>query len=241
MDAVAETAARGDKTRDALIRAAIEAFGREGFAAASTRAIAETAGVNQALIGYHFGGKPGLYAAALGQIAAVVRQRMTPIIAEIDAAVGLGPVFDTEAGSENTVTSQPSEATPADCIAALHRLLDAFIAMVTSEESAPWARLILREQQDPTPSFDILYAGIMHPLLTVATVLIGRIRNEDPTAANVRLMAITVLAQALIFRMARAAVTRQMAWSTIGAAEVREIQDRVRRNTTSIVTQEVSN
>lgn len=241
MDAVTETAARGDKTRDALIHAAIEAFGREGFAAASTRAIAQTAGVNQALIGYHFGGKPGLYAAALGQIAAVVRQRMTPIVTEIDAAVGLGPVFDAEPGSDSAAASGPDGATPAQCIAALHRLLDAFVVMVTSDESAPWARLILREQQDPTPGFDILYTGIMRPLLRVTTVLIGRIRDLDPAAENVRLMAITVLAQALIFRMARAAVTRQMAWSTIGAAEVREIQDQVRRNTTAILAQEVSN
>jgi len=233
MEPSPETAARGDKTRDALLRAAIEAFGREGFAAASTRAIAEAAGVNQALIGYHFGGKPGLYAAALAQIATVVRERMTPILTELDTTVGLGPVFDTAAPAASTA------ATPADCLAALHRLLDAFVVMVTSDESAPWARLILREQQDPTPSFDILYGGIMRPLIGATTALISRIRDCDPATETARLLAITVLAQALIFRMARAAVTRHMAWPTIGAAEVRAIQVQVRRNTTAILMQEV--
>ncbi|HET6470821.1 MAG TPA: TetR family transcriptional regulator, partial [Pseudomonadales bacterium] len=42
---------RGDQTREALIDAAIEIFGRDGFRAASTRSIADAAGVNQALIG----------------------------------------------------------------------------------------------------------------------------------------------------------------------------------------------
>ena len=54
---------RGDITREAFIQAAIEIFGRDGFHAASTRAIAERAGANQALIGYHFRGKLGLYKA----------------------------------------------------------------------------------------------------------------------------------------------------------------------------------
>jgi AcrR family transcriptional regulator len=239
MDTIAPGPARGDKTRDALVRAAIDTFGREGFAAASTRAIAEAAGVNQALISYHFGGKPGLYAAALGHIAAVVRRRMTPIITELDAAVGLGPVFDELHGSAATPRRRLGEATPAQCVAALHRLLDAFIVMITSDESAPWARLILREQQDPTPGFDILYDGIMSPLFSVTTTLIGRIRNRNPASEEVRLMAITTLAQALVFRMAREAVTRQMAWSTIGSTEVGQIQDRIRRNTTAILMQEV--
>ena len=83
--------ARGDMTREALIQAAIEAFGRSGFDAASTRAIATAAGVNQALIGYHFRGKPGLYLAALQHIAAAVQQRMGPLVATISAELGLLP------------------------------------------------------------------------------------------------------------------------------------------------------
>ncbi len=161
-----------------------------------------------------------------------------PILSELHATVGLGPVFDTATPGASAVRRTADEATPADCIAALHRLLDAFVVMVTSDESAPWARLILREQQDPTPGFDILYDGIMRPLIGATTVLISRIRGCDPTTETARLLAITVLAQALIFRMARAAVTRHMAWPTIGTAEVRAIQVQVRNNTTAILMQE---
>jgi AcrR family transcriptional regulator len=41
---------RGELTREALLSAALELFGHPGFDAASTRAIAERAGANQALI-----------------------------------------------------------------------------------------------------------------------------------------------------------------------------------------------
>ncbi|MBN9445309.1 MAG: TetR family transcriptional regulator, partial [Bosea sp.] len=47
-------------TRQALIRAGLDLFGRNGFDATSTREIAQAAGVNSAGIAYHFGGKDGL-------------------------------------------------------------------------------------------------------------------------------------------------------------------------------------
>ena len=56
---------RGDQTRSALIKAALAEFADKGFHAASTRLIAQSAQVNQALIGYHFGSKEGLYLAVL--------------------------------------------------------------------------------------------------------------------------------------------------------------------------------
>jgi AcrR family transcriptional regulator len=48
-----------------LVEAAIETLKREGFAGASARAIASTAGVNQALVFYHFGTVNDLLLAAL--------------------------------------------------------------------------------------------------------------------------------------------------------------------------------
>lgn len=48
-----------------LLRAATDAFSAAGFDATSTRAVADRAGVNIALIAYHFGGKDGLYKAVL--------------------------------------------------------------------------------------------------------------------------------------------------------------------------------
>jgi AcrR family transcriptional regulator len=50
-------------TREALLEAGATLFSERGLDGASTEDIAERAGVNKALISYHFGGKRGLYAA----------------------------------------------------------------------------------------------------------------------------------------------------------------------------------
>src|SRR3546814_4183421 len=63
---------RGDTTRQKLLRASIDVFGRHGFDGATTRTLADAAGVNLQAISYHFGGKDGLYVAAAEHIAAMI-------------------------------------------------------------------------------------------------------------------------------------------------------------------------
>jgi TetR/AcrR family transcriptional regulator len=52
-----------DRTRAALLDAALEEFAAKGFAGARVRDIAQRADVSKDLIAYHFGGKHGLYLA----------------------------------------------------------------------------------------------------------------------------------------------------------------------------------
>lgn len=52
-----------DRTRAALLDAALEEFAAKGFAGARVRDIAQRAGVSKDLVAYHFGGKEGLYLA----------------------------------------------------------------------------------------------------------------------------------------------------------------------------------
>jgi AcrR family transcriptional regulator len=61
---------RGDETRRQLIEAAIWTLKEHGFAGASARVIAERAGVNQALVFYHFQSVNGLLLAALDDVSA---------------------------------------------------------------------------------------------------------------------------------------------------------------------------
>lgn len=56
---------RAEKSRDAILRAAIREFAREGAAGARTDAIADAAGVNKALLYYYFKDKEALYDAVL--------------------------------------------------------------------------------------------------------------------------------------------------------------------------------
>lgn len=215
--------ARGDETREALIRAAIDVFGRDGFDAASTRALSQAAGVNQALIGYHFGGKPGLYLAALEFIADSVAARMGPLVSAIESELS----EDAGVPPDTSLSERSLEL--------LHDLLDAFIEMLTSEQSAAWARLILREQQDPSDGFDILYEGVMRRIFGTTAHLIARVRGRGATAAQCRLTAVTILGQALIFRAARTAVLREMKWTGTTRAQVKQIKSELRRNVSAIL------
>ncbi|HXD96393.1 MAG TPA: TetR/AcrR family transcriptional regulator [Candidatus Acidoferrum sp.] len=53
-------------TRDALLAAGRELFAERGYDGVPVAAIAQEAGVNKAMINYHFGGKRGLYRAIVG-------------------------------------------------------------------------------------------------------------------------------------------------------------------------------
>ena len=210
------TPTRGDATREALIRAAVEIFGRDGFNATGTRALAESAGVNQALIAYHFGGKAGLYLAALEHIVGRVRERIDPLLAAIDAEL--------------------DGATPERCLAMLLQLLDGFVVLLTGEESGTWARLILKEQQDPSEGFDVLYEGVMSRVIGIATRLI--IRNIDPESDAANLLGFTIFGQVLVFRTGRATVERRTGWRQFNQREIAAVQAQIHRNVTAILMQE---
>lgn len=57
--------ARGAGTREQILDAALEALREDGYAEATTHAIAARAEVRQSLVHYHFGGKQRLFAAVL--------------------------------------------------------------------------------------------------------------------------------------------------------------------------------
>jgi AcrR family transcriptional regulator len=57
------TRSDGEATRERLLRAGLRLFAHQGFAATSTRELAQAAGVNIAAISYYFGDKAGLYRA----------------------------------------------------------------------------------------------------------------------------------------------------------------------------------
>ncbi|TNE86263.1 MAG: TetR/AcrR family transcriptional regulator [Deltaproteobacteria bacterium] len=54
-----------DETRTRFLDAALRLFAEHGYAGTSTRMLASEAGSNVASLAYHFGGKEGLYRAAL--------------------------------------------------------------------------------------------------------------------------------------------------------------------------------
>jgi AcrR family transcriptional regulator len=201
-----KTNARSAQTREALLNAALEVFGRDGFHAASTRAIAEAAGVNQALIAYHFGGKEGLYLAVFENINESFEQHVSPVLdtmqAEIEALEG-----GTPAGRRT-------------CLEYLDRLLGSSLGMFTQPRGPGWAKLVMREQQDPGDAFDIIYRGVYGEMLDTLTRLVGKLTNRLPDDPRTRILTITLMGQIIIVMIGRATTMRHMGWDDIGEPEL---------------------
>jgi len=212
----ATASSRGQVTREALLAAATEVFARDGFHAASLRDIALAAGINQALIGYHFRNKEGLYLAVFENMVEQIRQRIGPLADAIDAALK---------APENT----PDRQARIDLyLPLLLRLTDGLLALMASRESDNWGQLILREQQMPTAAFAVFFDGVMGRVGSLLTQLVQRLREGD-TALEARLLVATILGQVLVFRAARAGVLRLLQWERIGADELDMIRARIHR------------
>ena len=59
--------ARAETTRQAVLESAGQLFAKHGYEGTSLEMLGRAAGINKALIQYHFGGKKGLYSEVLRQ------------------------------------------------------------------------------------------------------------------------------------------------------------------------------
>ena len=69
-----------EKTRAAILKAALEEFSHEGVAGARTDEIARRAGVNKALLYYYFKDKEGLYGSALEEVFSGLSARIMAVL-----------------------------------------------------------------------------------------------------------------------------------------------------------------
>ena len=186
-----------------MLRAALDAFGRHGFASASTRDIAKSAGMPMSQITYHFGGKDGLYLACARMIADHMAALMGETLAAIEAALAASPDRQTAR-------------------ACLSRLLSGVAVALLDPATMPYSRFIVREQAEPTRAFDIIYSGMMGQILAALETMVSRISGQ--TGEPTRLMAMAMLGQLLAFRVAQASVLAFTGWGAIGPEQVAAIR-----------------
>jgi AcrR family transcriptional regulator len=89
------TRTTGEKTRQRIVDAALKTLKKEGFAGATSRAIARAGGFNQALIFYHFGSLDALLLAALDKTSAERLQRYRKAVDEASTVEELAKVAAT--------------------------------------------------------------------------------------------------------------------------------------------------
>ncbi|MGB6064162.1 MAG: CerR family C-terminal domain-containing protein [Desulfomonilaceae bacterium] len=208
----------GEWTRQKLIQTGVEVFGRYNFEATTTRMLANRAGVNLASIPYHFKSKEGLYHAVVHHIVEQASAAFRPPVAEISEAL------------QKTSCSKP------ECFAMLSRLLNVMVlTMLGTPEAKSWAGIVLREQMEPTSAFDIIYEGLMQPLIQVYLTLTARILDRQPDDPEVKLRVIAIVGQVLVFRAWREAIIRTLHWEGYSPEEIDAVRIEVVKQARAIL------
>jgi AcrR family transcriptional regulator len=206
---------RGEDTRRRVLDAALQVFAARGYDGASTRLLAEAAGVNLPAIQYNFGGKEGLYRAVIERIIAQIEARMAPVSARVAAALARPRV--------------PRRA----LVALLCELLDAFVALVAHTDNPECRRLFFaRAEVENSAALAPLHRCAMREIGGPCAAIVARLLGRSPDDELVKLRMLAVLGQATIFcnKGARLAV----GWSEIGEARAGLIRDILRRHVEAI-------
>lgn len=198
---------RSEPARRALLMAGAVVFGEKGLAGATTRDIAARAGQNIAAIKYYFDGKEGLYLAIAGAIGAEIGMRLGAL--------------------STRLTGGGLPATPRAAMDGLQQLVTAMTHTMLSGELPAISQFIVREQQNPTAAFDLLYDGGMRRVHETITALIATAFDLPPGSTTAVLRAHAVMGQVLGFRVAHAALLRRTGWTTVGPQQTAAVADAI--------------
>lgn len=190
-------AARPAETRDRLIRAGLQLFGSHGFENVTTRTLAARAGVNQAAIPYHFGGKEGLYRAVCEAVVASIHESFGVLPRELDELFSTAPDPKTAAGR------------------ALRAVYAAFFTR-TLERTDHKERMLflMREYQNPGAGFDIIYEGALRAIHETMSRIAAAALGLEPGSEPAIIRGQVLLGQMFGFVPARHILFRRLSWSS---------------------------
>ncbi len=158
------------ETREKLLDAAQQVFVEFGYYSATVRQICKRAGVNLALVNYHFGDKLQLYTE-------VIRRAM--YLSKLSMLEGI---------------NDPS----VDPRARLRDLVIGFLRHLKKKETA-CEILMQQERVRPTPAMELITEKSMRPAYEAMCGVIGRILDLPAAHETTRLVAHTVIAQIKYF------------------------------------------
>ena len=174
--------ARGEDTRRRILEAALDLFAAQGFEGASTRQIAEGAGVNLPAIQYYFGNKEGLYRAIIEDITADTDRHMSALVERVRIALD-------------------AAGTPREEVAALLcEMLETFMGLVTSGTQVESRRLIFaRAEIEETPGLDTLHENGMRQIFNPCLGLLSRLHGKPTSDQEMVVRTLALVGQVVIF------------------------------------------
>ena len=166
-----------ENAKDRILKVAVELFSQKGYRSTTVREICSKAGVNVALVNYHFKGKLGL-----GE--EVVDYLFGPMsMAEWD---DLPEEFSTLSGWMDAVRG----------------FIRRFISAEGGELGRQMARsnLVFRELDAPSELFPIMFEKYMEPIQRRLKRLVRAALPEDVSEEEVEMWFVTVISQCVMFR-----------------------------------------
>ncbi|ABE40130.1 transcriptional regulator, TetR family [Rhodopseudomonas palustris BisB5] len=195
----------GSDTQSRMIQAAIEVFGSLGYAGASTRQLAKHAGVNQAAIPYHFGGKRELYLAAASAIADNIQTRVDPIIAALRDDRGTDPVSRIE------------------------RSIIDFFQLLAGDDPEAWTEFFVRSERDADDAFEIIYHQAVARFQAQLIEAIAQATGVPPTDEDLNIRVVIVLGSIANFRTLRNVMLSSLGWDKLDVERRTRLETAIRQ------------
>jgi Transcriptional regulator len=189
----------GDETSARIIEAALTLFGEQGYEGASTREIAELAGVNAPALNYYFKSKEGLYNACIEDMVEQIWAFLAPTIEQAQAQLGARP--DTEQLIETFCSIQSKIAE----------------FMLVSNRTNSWRKFYAREQAGLGPSAgeEMISQRIGQRLIGVTSGIISRLMGPNASQEECILRSMALTGQLLPFHLTRNSSLKALDWDVL--------------------------
>lgn len=187
-----------------LLYSAFGEFAKNGFFGAKTRDIASRANINISSILYYFGGKKGIYAAALENIVETVKTMSADVLSRYQVVVDSG---------------SPDEAR-----AFLKELMQRFLLLLCGENiSRDMKTVFFSEYSRPTEEFSILYDGLILPIHKMMATLLAQASEGRIDIKDGYLYTFPLFSQIFVFGSRQEAICSFMEWNGYGEEEKQKL------------------
>jgi AcrR family transcriptional regulator len=206
--------ARGEETRARIVAAALEVFADQGYERASTRQIAEAAGVTPPALQYYFDSKDGLHRACASAIVGELWETMEPARQRIEAATGRAETLD-----------------------ALCHFLETLAELsLVNPATANWKPFIGRAQADGAgPAAAVVLEQVSRPLHAAMSLAIGKILGLSCQSEAVRLKATALMSPISAFHTGRANALAILGWPDYEGERLAAIQSMLCSHTRAVL------
>jgi AcrR family transcriptional regulator len=186
--------ARGDEVQSRILLAAIKLFGEQGFASASTRAIAADAGVNPPALQYYFHNKERLHQACGQYIVDRIKRHLELPMRRVS----------------ETLASRDREAVPQT----LWLLMETVVDRSADETDIPgWARFMNQAAVEAVDtSVALIHREAVLPMCDAIAALLALAWDRPADDEAARLGAVLLLNQTRAFGIQRDITMAMMAW-----------------------------